>query len=316
MSVMIGHSSIDERGKTTGGQAGDQTTKEVCTRAWYNKSWNIVLRCKDPAIAEKMAKICEQGCANDKIGYDQNQRNSLYREAKKVNFDLSKITTACECDCSSFMSTCAIGAGVPAGTIYVDGNLRTTRTMREGFLASGKFEVLTDPKYLTTDEYLKRGDILVREGKHTVMVLTNGSKAVNSTSSTTTKETVIGYATAKRAMNIRNGIGTDKKVLGSITKGTQVEVVSIKNGWYKIIYANGYGYTSNVGNKYYNYREKTYKVKVTVKNLNVRAGASVSYDIKKVVHKNEILTIVDQKGNWGKLSTGGWVYLSYTKKVS
>lgn len=315
MNVMIGHSSIDERGKITGGQAGDQTAKEVCTRAWYNKSWNIVLRCKDLAIAEKMAKICEQGCANDKIGYDQNQRNSLYHEAKKVNFDLSKITTKCECDCSSFMSVCAIGAGVPAGTIYVNGNLRTTRTMREGFLASGKFEVLTDPKYLTTDEYLKRGDILVREGSHTVMVLSNGSKAIDSTASTTTKENVIGYATAKRAMNIRNDVGTDKKVLGSIAKGTQVEVVDIKDGWYKIIYAKGYGYTSNIGNKYYTYREKTYKVKVTVRNLNVRAGAGVSYSTKNVVHRNDVLTVVDQKGNWGKLSTGGWVYLSYTKKV-
>ena len=37
MAVKIGHASIDERGKISGGKAGDQTGKEVCIRDWYNK---------------------------------------------------------------------------------------------------------------------------------------------------------------------------------------------------------------------------------------------------------------------------------------
>ena len=52
----------------------------------------------------------------------------------------------------------------------------TTRTMVSVFVKSGAYEKLTDSKYLTSDKYLKRGDILVEEGSHTVMVLENGSK--------------------------------------------------------------------------------------------------------------------------------------------
>lgn len=36
--------SINERGTTTGGATGDQTGKEICTRAYYNYPWDCVLR--------------------------------------------------------------------------------------------------------------------------------------------------------------------------------------------------------------------------------------------------------------------------------
>lgn len=111
MPILIGHASIDENGKISSGTAGDQTAKEVCTRTWYSKPWDFVLRCKDSVKAEKMAVACEQGCSNNRIGYDQGQRNTLYTQAKAVNFDLSKITTLCECDCSSFMTVCALEIG-------------------------------------------------------------------------------------------------------------------------------------------------------------------------------------------------------------
>lgn len=174
MGVLIGHASIDENGKARGGKAGDQTRKEVCTRKWYSKNWDFVLRCKNSAKAEKMAIACEKGCANDNIGYDQNQRNTLGKEAGKVEYDLSKITNLCETDCSEFMTVCAKAAGI--NIPYNSGNAPTTSTMKKAFISTGEFEPLTDPKYLTTDNYLKRGDILVKAGSHTVMALENGSK--------------------------------------------------------------------------------------------------------------------------------------------
>jgi hypothetical protein len=48
--------------------------------------------------------------------------------------------------------------------------------MRTRFKQSGNYTVLTDSKHLTKTDYLKRGDILVKEGSHTVMVLENGSQ--------------------------------------------------------------------------------------------------------------------------------------------
>ncbi len=188
MSILIGHASIDENGAISGGAAGDQTGKEVCTRTWYSKPWDFVLRCTDSAKAEKMAAACEKGCANSMIGYDQRQRNTLYAKAKAVSYDLSRITSPCECDCSSFMTVCALAAGIP---ITYGANAPTTSTMKNVFRSTGEFDVLTDSKYLTSDSCLKRGDILVKAGSHTVMALQNGS-AYNHTDFIKEVQTAIG----------------------------------------------------------------------------------------------------------------------------
>lgn len=337
MSVLIGHASIDENGKAHSGSAGDQTKKEVCTRSWYNKSWDVVIRPKDSTMAEKMAKACEQACANDKIGYDQYQRNTLYTQAQKVGFDLSKITTACECDCSSLMCVCAIAAGISAGALYIGGNMRVTGNMRSAFKNTGKFEILTDSKYLTSDQYLKRGDILVNEGSHTVMVLSNGSKISSVDNKPVENNKIesntsfcgkgIGTATALTSMNVRSGGSTSYRVLTTIPKGTKVEVLEISNGWYKIVWPGascGYAYVSNSSNKYFTYTANpvnmtipgAYLVRITASALNVRAGAGTGHKINTVVHKNEVYTIVEEKNGWGKLKSGaGWISLKYTKKV-
>lgn len=172
MAIKIGHATIDENGKGYGGAAGDQTGKEVRTLNWYKGGWHTVLRPKRQTLAEGSAAACEAACANESIGYDQTNpdRNTLYEQAKAVDFDLSKISTPCECDCSSLLHVCVIagGAALAYGT-----NAFTTRTMVERLVASGEYEALTDSKYLTADTYLRRGDILVKTG-HTVMVLEDG----------------------------------------------------------------------------------------------------------------------------------------------
>lgn len=173
--VKIGHSSIDENGRTKGGKAGDQTGKEVVIRNYYTKGWNFVLRAKDKDIANRMAKQCEDGCNNPHIGYDQNQRMSIRTQAKLVGMQLDRINADCECDCSSFMSVCAECAGVPIP--YPNGNAATTSTMKTVFMNTGYFDLLTDEKYLVDDKYLCRGDILVSVGEHTVMALDNGQFA-------------------------------------------------------------------------------------------------------------------------------------------
>lgn len=180
MAVYIGHASIDENGNAKGGKAGDNNGKEVCIRKWYSKPWDIMIRCKDPIKAELMARACEQGCNNNHIGYDQNQRNTLRTQAINSGYDLSRITIDCETDCSAFMSVCAECAGIKIP--YNSGNAPTTRTMRSAFYSTGLFTINVDSKYLTTDQYLKRGDILVKEGSHTVMVLEDGNSNVQTTS--------------------------------------------------------------------------------------------------------------------------------------
>lgn len=177
--VKIGHASSDEAKGIKNGRAGDQTGGEVCIRNWYAKPWRVMLRPKRPDIAEKSAQACEKGCANNRIGYDQNQRNTAHTQAQHAGYNLAKITVNCETDCSAFMTLCAIAGGVK-GLEYT-GNAPTTSTMVQAFIRTGMYDLYTDPKYLTTDQYVKRGDILVTPGKHTVMVLSDGEKASSGT---------------------------------------------------------------------------------------------------------------------------------------
>lgn len=177
MTVRIGHASIDERGKATGGTAGDQTGKEICIRNWYRGGWKVLLRAKEPGVRKKIAASCTAACNNKYLGYDQSGRNTGLQEAKAVNWDFSKIETPAEFDCSSLTAACVQAAGI---NIWSGGNAPTTRTLEKVLTATGAFEALTDEKYLTGTDYLLEGDILLKPGSHAVMVLDDGAKAEQS----------------------------------------------------------------------------------------------------------------------------------------
>ena len=169
MAVKIGHSSIDEHGKISGGAAGDQTGREVCTRDFYmhSKGWDV-LRAKDPSVAEKIAKCMEDACANDCIGYDQSQRLTLYDTVKSLNFycDINTLKTKVECDCSSLVRVCLAYAGIHVANF-------NTASEKSVIMANGKFGLV---ECKADGSNLKRGDILVTKTKgHTVVVLTNGA---------------------------------------------------------------------------------------------------------------------------------------------
>ena len=205
MSVTIGHASIDENKNIKGGNAGDQTKKEVCTRTWYSKPWTSVIRPKDSAKAEKIAKAMEQACDNNKIGYDQNQRTTLYTQAKAVNWDLSKIATACECDCSSLVAVCVNAAGITVSKDIYTGNQKTA------LANTGAFVVLTDSAYISKSDFLKRGDILLGSG-HTAVVLSDGSKAgVSSTPTESNSANKTVTEIAKEVIGGNWGCGADRK---------------------------------------------------------------------------------------------------------
>lgn len=176
MSILIGHASIDENGKASGGQAGDSTKKEVCTRQWYSKPWQYYLECTDENIANIAATYMEQICANDNVGYDQSQRLTLYNQLKSHK-DISKLTP-CECDCSSLVACCYIMAGLGISSAC------TTRNIRSALLATGKFKEYSDTEHLTSDKYAKRGGLYLKEGSHVVMALENGIDNINVTNKT------------------------------------------------------------------------------------------------------------------------------------
>lgn len=185
--MMIGHANGDEKGGSSGGQSGDQTGREVCIQQWYSSGagWNFVLRPKSLDLAEKMAAACEWICTSNLVGYDQGQRNTLYNELEKLNWNYKKLTTKCETDCSAFMGTCAKIAGSNVQRVY--GNCCYTGNQEKLFMDTGDFIKLTDSKYLTSPNLLQRGDVLVRHNDktgsgHTAMVL--GWKDITANSNT------------------------------------------------------------------------------------------------------------------------------------
>lgn len=240
MAVKIGHASISENGNAGWdgkAKAGDQTGKEVCTRDWYNKPWTAVIRPNDAAVAEKIAKAAEQGAANNNIGYDQSQRTTLYTQAKACGWDLSKIKTACETDCSAFVAVCVNAAGIAVSKdIYTGNELSALKN-------TGKFTVYTSSAYVGSSDQLKRGDILLGSG-HTAIVLSNGSKVGGASQPSTpapaapaapaTKVTAKDYAEKKDSKlagtyqattdcHLRTGAGTGKASLFVIPSGTKVK---------------------------------------------------------------------------------------------
>lgn len=171
MSVQIAHASKDENSKLRNGQAGDQTGKEVCIRSWYNRPWNVLIRFKNPAFAEKVAQAMEWAAANDKIGYDQNQRNTLLNKARVYNYDISKVTEPCETDCSALVSVACMYAGIPESTLTYKGNCATTSTLKRLLRSTGLVDIHTTGLYVAQTSQLKRGDILLSEGHHVAVVV-------------------------------------------------------------------------------------------------------------------------------------------------
>ncbi len=233
--VVIGSSSKDENGAYRGGQAGDQTGKEVYTMNWYNGGWIQVIRPKSSDLANKIASACEKACNNKCVGYDQGQRNTLMAEARKVGLDISKITTPCECDCSSLVSACCVCAGLSEGIFFSGGNGRTTNNLLSACQQTGQFGTLSDAQYITSKDYLKRGDILLASG-HTVIVLSNGSKAETSTAPTPIQQPTSTYKVrvTTNLLNVRTGPSKENNISTKVKKGEVFTIIQEEGGWGKL----------------------------------------------------------------------------------
>lgn len=177
MAVYVGSARIDERGNISGGKAGDQTGNEVGIQIWYphKKGW-IVVRAKDPAVRLKIAAAMKAACDNNNIGYNQANRNGLWNIVKALGYNPALCTIYTETDCSGLVRVCIAYAGI----IVADFN---TSLEVKVLKATNKFDIIEDPKYTNSSDYLLAGDILVTKTKgHTVVVLNDGPKA-NTTSS-------------------------------------------------------------------------------------------------------------------------------------
>ena len=334
MSLIVGSARIDENGNLKNGKAGDQTRKEVSTQAYYThkKGW-YVLRAKSVAHANALATAMKQACDNNKIGYDQNERNGVITQLKKYG-SLDKIATATECDCSSLVRTCIIQAtGKDVGNI-------TTANEASVLEASGLFEA---KKSVNGEGMLYNGDILVTKTKgHTVIVVSGRARSTVATSNT---------STATKSYLSKGDKGNDVKTMQTMliavgyscgSYGADGDFGSDSDkalrkfqGDYGLTVDGKYGSKSKAKLESVYNRKKSSKplgtYKVTAKSgLYVREGAGTNYNI---VPKNKLtknaqehaksngalrygtrVTVKEWKSGFARIPSG-WVSGDYLKKV-
>ena len=328
---LISNSGGDEHGRAVGGRAGDQTGNEWTLRSWYNRPWNCVLRYPDPAIGLRIAELGCEAALNDKIGYDQNERYTYWQLLQKAGYYPSKITQACEADCSAGVIANVKAVGY-LKNINALKNISATYTgnMRDTFKAAG-FQVLTDSKYLNSTTYLLPGDILLNDVHHTATNVTVGYGIKNDTVKVNTGVTnpvtylqigSKGEAVKKmQKMLIACGYncGADGAD-GDFGSNTQIALREFQKAA-GIVIDGVYGpksetallaaYKKATGNKM-----EPYMVKVTANSLNIRKGPGTNYTITGVIKDKGCYTIVEQKDTWGKLKSGlGWISLNYTRRI-
>ena len=116
-------------------------------------------------------------------------------------------------------------------------------------------------------------------------------------------------------LNVRSEASASSSKIGTLSKGTIVEIVKIeKNGWYKIKYKKGYGYISgsyvvdvdSEDNGSSNDTTVIKKGKINTTTLNVRSEASASSSKIGTLSKGTIVEIV-------KIEKNGWYKIKYKK---
>lgn len=255
----ISNSGSDENGAYHGGKAGDQNGKEWRLRSWYNRPWSCVLRWPDMDVGTLIAQLGIDAALNDRIGYDQYQRDSFWKEVRKVGYLPAKIKTACEEDCTAGVNGLVHCAGYLLDIDALKGIKETgirSSNMRKAFTAAG-FRALTESKYLKSGDYLLPGDILLYENHHAATNVTVGKKERSGYDYHDVIDHPEDYKPAPEpvpekyahvlvtggSVNIRSGPGVDKKDIGTAHKGDLLVYQGVTQqaggrDWYLIIWDN------------------------------------------------------------------------------
>lgn len=322
---LIGHASGDSRGKLSGDTAGQHgKRKEVFIREWYNRPWSVIIEFKDPAMAEKAAYAMERACGNMCIGYDQSQRNTLLKEARKYDYDPGKVKKDVETDCSALVALCCMYAGIPESALFINGNSAYTGNLQSLLQKTGTVNVYTEKKRLTSGDYNHRGDILLYTGHHVAIQIEDGKnvsprikkeepkkeevkKEETPITAITASVPFIGRVTAN-SLNIRKKASILSLSKGTYNKDKVVFITKVSGNWG---YANNNGWISL---KYVSVKSKVVG-KVTAFYLNARKKP-IDGDVVKILKENTpvIINKINDDGTWGyDTVSNAWVSLKYIK---
>lgn len=274
---MLANCGHDERGKYTGGKAGDQSGTEWYVRSWYRYpyggGWKVVLRHPNANVRAVLAGLAVEAAENNKIGYDQGQRTTFGTELKRVGYRPKNIKTACETDCSKGTIDLIRAVGQLLGFSKLK-KLDATYTgnLRAGCKNAG-FEILTASKYLTSEKYLVPGDIVLNDNWHVAIII--GKSA----------------ADAKKAAN---------RILEA-DKAEKDEYAGV----YNVPITTNAVAAAQEFNKTY---AGTYKVTATALNLRAVPGARADHPVLTVLEKGDKVTCY---GYLTKVDKVPWLYVTH-----
>ena len=151
--------------------------------------------------------------------------------------------------------------------------------------------------------------------KDYITKISNGSSNNNNGSTVTEKD---GTVDATDGLRVREGAGTNTKILGVLNHGSVVKIVDTNGSWYKIKYGSGYGYvhkdyvTIKTSSNNNNTQEKPdNKPEVVVKkgevyntgsNLRVRSAANTNSIVLGYLVDGTKVDIIGSEGNWYKIN--------------
>lgn len=261
VSIIFGSARSSETGGINGTKGDQKNGAEVSTQAYYNhsKGW-YVLRANTDDARIKLAKAMKDACNNNNIGYGQSDRLTGWNEAGKVGYDMSKISNACNVDCSELVRCCVrYATGKDIGDIYT-GNERSV------LLNTGLFKDVTSGVTASTGAGLYNGDILVTKTKgHTGIIVSGGGVSYTSTTTSSTSCSSAKVASAKykdtslagtytvsncNKLNMRADAGTQASVITVLTAGEKVRCYgyySTSSGtkWLYVAYGKLTGFVSS-----------------------------------------------------------------------
>lgn len=121
----------------------------------------------------------------------------------------------------------------------------------------------------------------------------------------------IGYATAN--VNVRSKPSKDGSILGTLNKGTSVEILGSEGGWYQISFAGKTGY---VYSEYISMTNPSAtKTVYTTENLKVRAQPNTSATVLGTLKKGTEVQTTGLKDGWYTISFAGktgYISAAYT----
>ena len=173
--------------------------------------------------------------------------------------------------------------------------------------------------------------------KDYITKISNGSSGSSNNNNGSTVTEKDGTVDATDGLRVREGAGTNTKILGVLTHGSAVKIVDTNGSWYKIKYGSGYGYvhkdyikitfsgstgSTGSGSQNNNSSNNNNGSTVTEKDgtvnatdgLRVREGAGTNTKILGVLNHGSVVKIVDTNGSWYKIKYGsgyGYVHKDY-----